>query len=70
MKDFMALYGGLVERCFTSCCNDFTTKALTGKEVSNKRPSLPCSAHGLNRNTLFSAGGVCKNVHRQVFGAL
>ncbi|BGP49796.1 protein transporter tim9 [Rhodotorula kratochvilovae] len=32
MKDFMALYQNLVERCFTSCCNDFTSKALSSKE--------------------------------------
>ena len=34
MKDFMKLYTNLVERCFESCCNDFTSKALTTKEVS------------------------------------
>lgn len=34
MKDFMRLYTGLVERCFDSCCNDFTSKALSSKEVS------------------------------------
>mgnify|MGYP002715255341 CR=1 FL=1 len=33
MKDFMRLYTGLVERCFDGCCNDFTSKALTNKEV-------------------------------------
>lgn len=32
MKDFMNLYTGLVERCFASCCNDFTSKALSSKE--------------------------------------
>ncbi|PWN45993.1 hypothetical protein IE81DRAFT_319356 [Ceraceosorus guamensis] len=32
MKDFMKLYTGLVERCFDSCCNDFTSKALSTKE--------------------------------------
>ncbi|WFD35196.1 protein transporter tim9 [Malassezia cuniculi] len=32
MKDFMRLYTGLVERCFSACCNDFTSKALTNKE--------------------------------------
>ncbi|KZT33302.1 mitochondrial import inner membrane translocase subunit TIM9 [Sistotremastrum suecicum HHB10207 ss-3] len=32
MHDFMNLYAGLVERCFTSCCSDFTSKALSGKE--------------------------------------
>lgn len=33
MQDFMKLYSGLVERCFTSCCNDFTSKSLSSKEV-------------------------------------
>ncbi|KAJ9100653.1 protein transporter tim9 [Naganishia friedmannii] len=32
MQDFMKLYSGLVERCFMSCAQDFTSKALTGKE--------------------------------------
>ncbi|KAJ8583385.1 hypothetical protein M405DRAFT_828789 [Rhizopogon salebrosus TDB-379] len=32
MQDFLRLYSGLVERCFTSCCNDFTSKALSSKE--------------------------------------
>ncbi|KAG8888948.1 protein transporter tim9 [Tulasnella sp. 332] len=32
MQDFMKLYSGLVERCFTSCCNDFTSKSLSSKE--------------------------------------
>ncbi len=34
MKDFLKLYTGLVERCFESCCNDFTSKSLSTKEVS------------------------------------
>jgi hypothetical protein len=34
MKDFMRLYTGLVERCFDSCVNDFTSKTLSSKEVS------------------------------------
>ncbi|BGP18358.1 protein transporter tim9 [Rhodosporidiobolus nylandii] len=33
MKDFMALYQNLVERCFNNCCNDFTSKALSSKEA-------------------------------------
>ncbi|PAV17016.1 mitochondrial import inner membrane translocase subunit TIM9 [Pyrrhoderma noxium] len=32
MQDFMRLYSGLVERCFTTCCNDFTSKTLGTKE--------------------------------------
>merc|ERR1712137_1466911 len=32
MKDFLKLYSSLVERCFVSCCNDFTSRALSTKE--------------------------------------
>lgn len=32
LKDFMALYTGVVNRCFDSCCNDFSSKALSSKE--------------------------------------
>lgn len=32
MRDLMGLYSGLVERCFTSCSNDFTSKVLSSKE--------------------------------------
>ncbi|KAI9509226.1 mitochondrial import inner membrane translocase subunit TIM9 [Russula earlei] len=32
MQDFMRMYSNLVERCFMSCCNDFTSKALSSKE--------------------------------------
>ena len=32
MRDMLSLYSGLVERCFTACSNDMTTKVLTTKE--------------------------------------
>ncbi|KAF8895460.1 mitochondrial import inner membrane translocase subunit TIM9 [Infundibulicybe gibba] len=32
MQDFLKMYSNLVEKCFTSCCNDFTSKALSSKE--------------------------------------
>ncbi|TPX33775.1 hypothetical protein SmJEL517_g03415 [Synchytrium microbalum] len=32
MKDFMRLYGNLVDRCFNDCINDFTTKVVSEKE--------------------------------------
>ncbi|CAG8790745.1 7633_t:CDS:2, partial [Dentiscutata erythropus] len=32
MRDFLKFYTNLVERCFTDCINDFTSKALTSKE--------------------------------------
>jgi import inner membrane translocase subunit TIM9 len=38
MQDFMRLYSGLVERCFTACAQDFTSKALTTNEVSGVGP--------------------------------
>ena len=40
MKDFMNLYTNLVERCFNTCCNDFTSKALSSKEVSGRLQDL------------------------------
>ena len=33
----MRLYSGLVERCFTACAQDFTSKALTTNEVGRSR---------------------------------
>ena len=39
MQDFMRMYSTLFERCFMSCCNDFTSKALSSKEV--RRDSMP-----------------------------
>ena len=41
MQDFMRLYSGLVERCFNTCVNDFTSKALTGNEVSSSSRFIP-----------------------------
>lgn len=32
MKDFLRLFTSLVDRCFTDCISDFTTKALKEKE--------------------------------------
>jgi hypothetical protein len=33
MQDFMRMYSSLVDRCFNSCVNDFTSKAIGSKEV-------------------------------------
>ena len=33
MQDFLKMYSNLVEGCFNTCCNDFTSKALSSKEV-------------------------------------
>lgn len=40
------MYSNLVERCFNSCCNDFTSKALSSKEVRfpSLSPLLPRNA--------------------------
>ncbi|KAK0244310.1 Tim10/DDP family zinc finger protein [Armillaria nabsnona] len=32
MQDFLRMYANIVERCFNTCCNDFTSKALSSKE--------------------------------------
>ncbi|KAJ1983619.1 protein transporter tim9 [Dimargaris verticillata] len=32
MRDFMRMYSSLVQRCFDSCVDDFTSKALSTKE--------------------------------------
>ncbi|OAQ68082.1 Tim10/DDP family zinc finger containing protein [Pochonia chlamydosporia 170] len=32
VKEFMGAFGGLVEHCFTSCVDDFTSKAVSTKE--------------------------------------
>ncbi|KAF8158354.1 Tim10/DDP family zinc finger protein [Crassisporium funariophilum] len=34
MQDFLKMYSNLVEKCFNTCCNDFTSKALSTKEES------------------------------------
>ena len=32
MQDFLKMYANLVEKCFNSCVNDFTSKAVSTKE--------------------------------------
>ncbi|KAF5338953.1 hypothetical protein D9611_008788 [Ephemerocybe angulata] len=34
MQDFLKLYANITEKCFITCCNDFTSKALSSKEES------------------------------------
>jgi len=46
MQDFMRMYSNLVERCFMSCCNDFTSKTLSSKEVGF---FITCFATGIQR---------------------
>ncbi|KAF7314229.1 zf-Tim10-DDP domain-containing protein [Mycena kentingensis (nom. inval.)] len=31
-QSFLTMYGKLVERCFNTCVNDFTSKSLSSKE--------------------------------------
>ncbi|CEG81768.1 Putative Mitochondrial import inner membrane translocase subunit TIM9 [Rhizopus microsporus] len=33
MDDFVNMFTNLVDRCFRQCANDFTTKAVTGREA-------------------------------------
>lgn len=33
----MNMFTGVVDRCFKECANDFTTKAVTGREVRDIR---------------------------------
>ena len=44
MQDFLRMYSNLAERCFNSCCNDFTSKALSSKEVRACVPDLSVQA--------------------------
>ncbi|CDO55595.1 similar to Saccharomyces cerevisiae YEL020W-A TIM9 Essential protein of the mitochondrial intermembrane space [Geotrichum candidum] len=34
MKDFMHLYSNLVQKCFSDCVDNFTSKVLTSREES------------------------------------
>lgn len=62
MKDFMNMYTSLVERCFTSCCNDFTSKALSSKEVSLRRALSVCS--GAVLTFMFTLAGGLRQLVR------
>lgn len=67
----MALYQNLVERCFTSCCNDFTSKALSSKEARLSPPPPPCSPLLVPCPDPSTATGVLRqHVRRQVPQAL
>lgn len=33
MKDFMNIFGNLVDHCFVSCVDDFTSKSLSNRET-------------------------------------
>ena len=64
MADFLQTYSKIVERCFTSCCNDFTSKTLSSKEVrqfdTSRRPhTYP-----------FCPGNMRYELHGEVYEAL
>lgn len=68
MKDFMSLYSNLVERCFLSCCQDFTSKALSSKEVS---PSSLLSQRPTTEPSVVVVTGIVRHeLRRQVPQAL
>jgi hypothetical protein len=54
MQDFMKLYSGLVERCFNTCITDFTSKALTGREVSLESLPKPASVYSETHLGMFT----------------
>jgi hypothetical protein len=65
MQDFMRMYSNLVERCFTTCANDFTSKALSSKEVRVRKLNNVW-VDLLNSST----GELCHELCRQVPQAL
>jgi UDP-galactopyranose mutase len=65
MKDFMRLYTGLVEKCFDSCCNDFTSKALSTKEVSVESRNIQSIAV-LNVTRMLFEGNLRRELHAKV----
>src|ERR1700722_17906068 len=67
MQDFLRMYSNLVEKCFNSCCNDFTSKALSSKEVPYDFFSRLLEA--LNRFVTNLAGTMRHELHRKVHKA-
>lgn len=69
MQDFLRMYANLAEKCFNTCCNDFTSKALSSKEVIL---SLSYSTRVLNFPNLFfgKTGNVRLELYRKVHKAL
>lgn len=66
MKDFFKIYTDLVERCFESCCNDFTSKSLSSKEV--RSAPMPACAHDILTDRLaFRLQDTCVNNCTQKF---
>ena len=64
MADFLQTYSKIVERCFTSCCNDFTSKSLSSKEVRQSDTSRRAPTD------LTSLGNMRYELHGEVHEAL
>lgn len=62
MQDFLRMYANLVEKCFVTCCNDFTSKALSSKEVF-VLPWLPW------QELTVCEGNMHHELHREVYQA-
>jgi len=61
MQDFLKMYSNLVEKCFNSCVNDFTSKAMSSKEVC-----ILSDGH-LYRVDACTQGTMRFPLHRQVY---
>ena len=64
MQDFLRMYSNLVEKCFMTCCNDFTSKALSSKEVFHFPFFLAVT------NVKVLKGNMHHELYREVYQAL
>lgn len=53
MQDFLRMYSNLVEKCFNTCVNDFTSKALSSKEVFSLRIVSGCRFEFNNLGNMY-----------------
>jgi import inner membrane translocase subunit TIM9 len=71
MKDFLKMYAGLVDRCFTDCCNDFTSQKLTSKEVGRReQEQFPCRTRRLTPLFRALSGNLRDQMHGKVLETL
>lgn len=68
MQDFLRLYANIVEKCFSSCCNDFTSKALSSKEVLLLFPLILISLNSFP--VVIFAGDMCVELYREILKTL
>lgn len=66
MQDFLKMYANIVEKCFNTCCNDFTSKALSSKEVWMSQGFSECAVS----LTHSRKGCLRRELHRKVVEAL